>query len=91
MFSEPQPEQNTTVFLTHSTESQRLMDNHTVYNIATVGDARLVWQYIVKVPDLPSEPSEGNLTFLANFKHENPNCRSEEVSYLIPVRRKSGE
>ena len=93
MFAEPQPEQNTTIFLTHNTESQMLMDDYTEYEVATVGDARLVWRYIVQVPDLPSKPSEGLLRFTANFKHSNPVCQRQSaevvpVSYSIPVRRK---
>ena len=91
MFSEPQPEQlNTTIILTHTTESQRL-SNSSLYTFATVGDARLAWQYIVNVPDNSSKPSEGVLTFTSNFKHINSLCGTRDVSYSIPVRRKSGE
>ena len=95
MFAEPQPEQNTSIFLTHNTESQPLMDNYTEYEVTTVGDARLVWRYVVQVPDLPSKPNEGMLTFTANFKHSNSDCRQQSaevvpVTYSIPVYRKEG-
>ena len=92
MFAEPQPEQSTSIFLTHNPDSQQLMDNYTEYEVATIGDAHLVWRYIVQVPDLLSKPNEGRLLFVANFKHSNSDCRQQSevvpVIYAIPVYQK---
>ena len=91
MVSEPPPEQNTSIFLTHGIDSQRL--NTTVdYAVRVDGDAKLVWQFVVNLPDLASMPREGVLRFTANFRHVNSACPSvDSVMYVIPVYRRNGK
>ena len=91
MFSEPHPEQMTRTFLTHNTESEQLPNNISAVATSFSNSARLVWQYIFQVPDLPSQPNEGILRFTATFHHENPLCMDERVTYEIPVLRRSGK
>ena len=91
MVSEPPPQQNTTIFLTDDSESERL--NVTVHDpIRGDDDARLVWQYIIDVLDLPSKPTKGILRFTAIFQHNNMDCPSpDRIIYMIPVYRRSGK
>ena len=92
MLSEPRPQYNATVFLIHNTEALQLTNNMFYVTVSGGGDARLVWQFIVQVPDLLSEPNEGVLRFTADFQHENTTCRSQDpIMYSIPVYHRSGK